>query len=99
MTSIHKYGIIYYMKKRLIVTVLMVFITIMVISSGCISAESSTNESVMEDHMVVIADEEVKYDLSWHNGGTQNFTILKQKIGLPLFCNNNGIRGIIIIPK
>jgi len=83
------------MKKKLIATVLMVFIAIIALSSGCVSAESPTNEIVMEDHVVVtITDDEANYDLSWPNGGSQSFAILRQETGLPLLLYNNVQREI-----
>lgn len=86
------------MKKKLIVMILMVFIAIIALSSGCVSAESPTNEIVMENHVVVtIADDEANYDLSWPNGGSQSFAILRQETGLPLLLYNNVQREINFI--
>jgi len=76
----------------------MVFIAIIALSSGCVSAESPTNEIVMENHVVVtIADDEANYDLSWPNGGSQSFSILRQETGLPLLLYNNVQREINFI--
>lgn len=77
------------MKKKLIETVLMVFIAIIALSSGCVSAESPTNEIVMQDHVVVVVSDMAKYDLSWPDGVAQNFVVLKQEKGLPLLLHNN----------